>query len=28
MASPVFRQKPTFLLKRWIRPGAEKGAPV
>ena len=28
MASPVFRQKPTFLLKKWIRPSAEKGAPA
>lgn len=26
MASPVFRQKPTFLLKKWTRPSAEKGA--
>ena len=26
MASPVFRQKPTFLLGKWIRPGCEKGA--
>ena len=26
MASPVFRQKPTFLLKKWTRPAAEKGA--
>lgn len=25
MASPVFRQKPTFLLKKWIRPAAHKG---
>jgi len=26
MASPVFQQKPTFLLKKWTRPRAEKGA--
>jgi len=26
MASPVFRQKPTFLLGKWIRAGVEKGA--
>jgi F420-non-reducing hydrogenase small subunit len=26
MASPVFRQKPTFLLKKWTRASAEKGA--
>ncbi len=25
MASPVFRQKPTFLLKKWTRSTAEKG---
>ena len=25
MASPVFRQKPTFLLKKWSRASAEKG---
>jgi F420-non-reducing hydrogenase small subunit len=25
MASPVFRQKPTFLLKKWLRPAAAKG---
>lgn len=24
MASPVFQQKPTFLLKKWTRPAAEK----
>jgi len=26
MASPVFRQKPTFLLKKWTQAGSEKGA--
>ncbi len=26
MASPVFQQKPTFLLKKWTRRSAEKGA--
>lgn len=26
MASPVFRQKPTFLLKKWVREGTSKGA--
>jgi len=26
MASPVFRQKPTFLLRKWTGAGAEKGA--
>jgi F420-non-reducing hydrogenase small subunit len=26
MASPVFQQKPTFLLKKWTRPQAGKGA--
>jgi len=26
MASPVFRQKPTFLLKKWTRPEGQKGA--
>ena len=26
MASPVFRQKPTFLLKKWTSSGSEKGA--
>ena len=26
MASPVFREKPTFLLKKWTRPGSAKGA--
>jgi hypothetical protein len=26
MASPVFREKPTFLLKKWTRPGSSKGA--
>jgi len=25
MASPVFRQKPTFLLKKWIQPKAREG---
>jgi len=24
MASPVFRQKPTFLLRKWIANGGEK----
>jgi F420-non-reducing hydrogenase small subunit len=27
MASPVFRQKPTFLLKKWTRAGMGKGDP-
>jgi F420-non-reducing hydrogenase small subunit len=26
MASPVFRQKPTFLLRRWIAPKSQQGA--
>ena len=26
MASPIFREKPTFLLKKWTRPQGEKGA--
>ena len=28
MASPVFRQKPTFLLKKWIRPVPKEGGPA